>query len=90
MTSGYICNRVASLSECSSAAATLGLSSTTASNDNQSGVSYDPPYCYFEGSVLKLNSNGLNTGPCTTTDQCICRKGKYSAYVDAIIIVSKL
>ena len=66
---------IKSLSECSAAAVVLELSDTTAVDDNQSGVTYDPPYCYFENNVLKFNSNGLNTGNCTATDKCVCRRG---------------
>ena len=54
------------------AAAALSLSDTTVSSDGQSGVSYDPPYCYYEGSVVKFNE-GANTGSCTGTDRCVCR-----------------
>ena len=43
-----------SLAECSLAGVALGLSDTTASMDGQTaGVSYDPPYCYFEGGDRK-------------------------------------
>ena len=75
------CDRVTSLSECSTAAVALGLSDTTAADDNQSGVTYDPPYCYFEGNTVKYNSNGQNTGSCTTSDQCLCRVGMYSTQI---------
>ena len=71
--SGSKCTRITSLYECSRAARALRLSDTTAKDDGQSGVSYDPPYCYFEGGTLKYNSNGLNTGVCTATDSCVCR-----------------
>ena len=79
--SGSTCTRITSLSECSTAARALGLLDTTASYDEHtgSGVSYDPPYCYFEGGTLKYNSNGRNTGGCTTSDSCVCRKGTYFA-----------
>ena len=73
---GSACYRVNSLSECSAAAVALGLSDTTASDDYQAGVTYDPPYCYFEGGSLKFNVNGLNTGSCSTSDKCVCRMGK--------------
>jgi len=63
---------VTSMAECGQAAAELGLSDTTPSDDKQRGVSYDPPFCYFEGNSLKFNSNGLNTGRCTTSDNCLC------------------
>ena len=72
VTSGSNCTRITSLWECSFAAEVLGLSDTTATDDNQSGVHYDPPYCYFESSILQYNSNGLNTGSCSGSDKCIC------------------
>jgi surface protein len=73
VTSGT-CNgaEITSLADCSAAAVALGLSDTTASDDGQSGVSNDPPYCYFEGGSLRYNSNGGNTGSCNTDDQCLC------------------
>ena len=66
------CSRVTSLADCETAARELGLSDTTASDDGQDGVTFDPPYCYFESSRLKFNSLGTNTGACTPYDQCIC------------------
>ena len=66
------CKRVTSLADCSAAAASLGLADTTATDDGQNGVDFDPPYCYFEVGQLKFNSNGKNTGPCTSSDQCVC------------------
>ena len=74
VTSGSPNCNLSSLAECSAAATALGLSDTTASDDNQSGVSHDPPYCYVEGGTLKYNSNGLNTGDCSSSENCICRK----------------
>jgi len=61
-------------SMCASAAQYLGLSDTTVNDDGQSGVTYDPPYCYFEKNSLKFNSNGLNKGSCTSYDKCLCSK----------------
>ena len=58
--------------ECETAAQELGLSDTTVVDDGQNGVSYDPPYCYFEGGSLKFNFLGTNTGSCTTSDNCLC------------------
>ena len=72
------CDRVTSLSECSTAAVALGLSDTTAVDDNLSGYTYYPPYCYFNGWELKYNSNGQNTGGCGIYYQCLCRVGMYS------------
>ena len=72
VTSGSTCERVTSKAECEEAARQLGLSDTTADDDGQDGVNYDPPFCYFESGSLKFNSLATNTGPCTTSDQCIC------------------
>ena len=64
---------IQSVSACSAAAAVLGLSDTSASDDNQSpGVSFYPPYCYYSDGSLKFNSLGLNTGRCTVFDRCLC------------------
>ena len=68
-------SHITSLSECSAAAAALGLADTSAVDDGQTGATFDPPYCYFEGGVLKYNSNGQNTGSCSSSDQCVCHKG---------------
>ena len=62
--------------------------SATAQPDGQSKVSYDPPYCYFEGGdstseqyaeqLLKFNNDGSNTGPCGTDgDKKEARKKEY-------------
>ena len=67
------CNPVTSLASCSAAAVSLGLADTTASDDGQNGASFDPPYCYFENGKLKFNSNGKNTGSCSSSDQCVCK-----------------
>ena len=64
--------RIDTLAECSQAGSALGLSDTTASSDNQRGVSYDPKGCYFENGQLKFNGYG-NYGSCTTSDQCLCK-----------------
>ena len=70
--SGIVCHYVKSASECESAAHALGLSDVTVIDDGQDGVTYDPPFCYFEGGSLKFNSLATNKGSCTTSDQCIC------------------
>merc|ERR1719265_2072642 len=62
-----------SIEECSAAAQSLDLSDTTATDDGQSGKSYDPPGCYFESSSLKFNADQSNTGDCKSADQCICK-----------------
>ena len=91
MTSGSTCpgGRVTSLSECSTAAVALRLADTTAQDDNQSGSTLDPPYCYYEGGVLKYNSKGNNTGPCTTGDKCVCRAGTYFTLLDSFHLLHK-
>ena len=66
------CNRIKTSSECVAAAHQTGLSVIAAMDDGQNGVSYDPPYCYFEGGSLKFNLHGTNSGPCSTTDKCLC------------------
>jgi len=71
-TSGTCAQAITSLSTCSQAAAALGLSDTTASNDGQTSVSYDPKGCYYEDNSLKYNSAQRNTGQCTTVDRCLC------------------
>ena len=52
----------------------------TAVDDDQLGVTYDPPYCYFEGNIFKFNYNGSNTGGCSTSDKCVCQIGSYVIY----------
>ena len=60
------------MTECADAAKFLGLSDTSVSDDYQNGVSYDPPYCYFEGGSLKFNQ-GNNYGSCSSSDMCLCK-----------------
>ena len=71
---------ITSQSDCSAAAQYLKLSDTSAQYDGQkNGVSYDPPFCYFELGALKFNG-GRNTGSCTQIDQCLCASaGVYCA-----------
>jgi len=71
--SGQCAAHITSMSECEDAAISLALGDITAVNDNQVRVSYDPPYCYFEGGSLKFNVNGSNTGSCSSSDKCLCR-----------------
>eukprot|EP00666_Eupelagonemidae_sp_cell4sb_P012814 gene12814-biopygen10347 len=61
------------LADCGIAATSLSLPATTAVGDGQTSYTHDPPYCYFE-SGLKYNADGSNTGACSMTDQCVCRK----------------
>ena len=88
-TSGDCPQHVMSLSDCSEAAAALGLSDTTAINDNQNGASDDPPYCYFEGPASACDTslwsnvdNDVVCGPC----EALVKLGNYgtcSAYCSA-------
>ena len=73
------CDFVRSASECESAANELGLADVTVIDDGQNGVSFDPPFCYFEGGSLKYNNEGTNTGSCTTNDHCVCRQKDFCA-----------
>ena len=75
------CDFVRSASECESAAQELGLSDVTVVDDGQNGATYAPPFCYFEGGSLKFNSLGTNTGPCTTSDKCLCKENNFCAKI---------
>ena len=76
-TDGIACTRITDLQSCEEAARQLGLSDTTARDDDDGNVpTSDPPYCYFEGSELYFNEYGNNTGDCSITDQCLCIEGK--------------
>ena len=77
--SAISCDFVRSSSECESAAHELGLSDVSVVDDGQNGVTHSPPFCYFEGGSLKFNDLGTNTGSCTTTDKCLCRKNDFCA-----------
>lgn len=71
---GSCAYNVMSVSQCSAAAAALGLTNTTVSNDDHIGVTpYDPPGCYYEDGSLKFNSVGWNTGSCSASDLCVCQ-----------------
>ena len=76
--SGATCKYIKTLSECEDAARELqsakGLIDLSAEDDGQTGVSYDPPYCYYESGTLKFNYGGTNTGSCSTTDKCLCHE----------------
>jgi len=77
------------MTECSAAATYLRLSDTSASDDRQSGVTYDPPYCYFEGRSLKFNGNGKNRGSCTNSDKCLCKTGPQASTTTAKATTTK-
>ena len=66
-------DQIKNLFNCEWAAKELKLADTTVEDDEQSGVSYDPPYCYYENGKLLFNSDGTNKGPCNKFDQCLCR-----------------
>ena len=65
---------ITSSTGCASAAQALGLADTTVTDDGQNGVSYDPPFCYYESKALKYNSHGRNPGPCSSSDKCLCKQ----------------
>ena len=70
------CNYIRTTAGCEAAARELGLSDTSVSDDYQNGAEYDPPFCYFEEGRLMFNIRETNTGPCTTTDICLCHIGE--------------
>ena len=83
MTSGSCSVPIQTLAQCSAAAAVLGLSDVTASNDTHtSGSTGDPPWCYVYASGssrdLRFNRNGLNTGACSASKQCVCDRPRWS------------
>ena len=60
--------------ECEEAAQQLGLSDTSAQEDDDGNAAYnDPPYCYFESNKLYFDRTARNTGGCSSSDQCICK-----------------
>ena len=63
---------ITTLAGCSAAAAWLGLSDTTAENDNKDGNPFWPPECYVENNYVMFNSAGTNTGNCSSFNTCIC------------------
>ena len=81
MDSTLACDFVRTSSECKSAAKELGLSDVTVEDDLQNGAHYDPPFCYFEAETLWFNKWGTNTGPCTTTNICVCRQNDACAMI---------
>ena len=82
------CDYISSASGCECAANQLGMSNddTCSSlwawvDNDENGVSDDPPFCYFEEGSLKFNKLGTNTGPCTADDKCLCRKNDFCAEI---------
>ena len=84
--SDLTCTRITSLSECSVAAVSLGLSDTTAVDYNPPAYEQDdyPPHCYLRSGALYFNSDGLNTGPCNTNEKCICQVGMYFVHANIL------
>jgi len=69
---------IPTIEECAVAAASLGLSDTSPTDDeqrvwSQSTPAYDPPGCYFELGRLWFN-HGSNTAQCSNRDRCLCRQ----------------
>ena len=63
--------------ECNAAAVALNMPDTTYEYDERQAASWDPKGCYYENSRLKLNAGAayqINSGGCSTWDQCICKK----------------
>ena len=63
---------ITSPAECSEQAQLMGFHDVTATDDGQTSVSFDPPWCYYEDGSLKFNA-GSNTGICTLGDICLCK-----------------
>eukprot|EP00944_MAST-04C_sp_MAST-4C-sp1_P002068 g2068.t1 len=76
-TSGKCQYDITCFNECEAAAIALGFSDTSATDDKQdngqTGVTYDPKGCYYEGGSLKFNARMGNTGSCSSSDQCLCK-----------------
>ena len=71
---GDTCDPIATKTECEEAYAQLGI--ILAVDDNQSGSSDDPPYCYMKWGRLKFNTDGSNTGACDANGrECVCIEG---------------
>jgi len=72
-TSGSCDYPITSSSECERAAQSLGLADTSAADDGRGrGWTANPPYCYYAFTQLLFNSDGQNTGSCSSTDHCLC------------------
>ena len=74
VTSGSNCERVTTMTECEDAARGLGLSDTSATEEDDSNW---PPYCYFdtgEGSLyFNKNSGYKGEQDCDQDGVCICK-----------------
>lgn len=67
------CEHITDEAECVDAAIAVGMVVTAARPDS-GGLSWAPPYCYLQGSWLKFNENGENTGQCKPMTNCLCRE----------------
>ena len=76
--SAISCDYVRSASECESAAHEMGLSDLSATHI---ATAYDeyPPFCVIYSDQLYFMP--ANTGPCTATDQCLCRQNDFCAKI---------
>jgi len=72
ITSDETCDNILTADECQNAANHLGLGDGSVVDDNQTGASWDPPFCYYEWGQVKFNNGGTNTGGCTSVDMCLC------------------
>ena len=69
---GSCIHPVTTIADCAAAATYLNYYVTNPVDDHHHAYSHDPPYCYFEDGQLKFNSDGSNTGACSTGDVCLC------------------
>ena len=64
---------VSTVSECEAAATALDLSDKTAGDQTSYTSLFYPPGCaFFSSSSLYVFNDG-NTGPCSSSQQCICK-----------------
>ena len=64
---------ITSIDECNEAAKrSSSVADITAEDDKQFKAPTDPPGCYFKDGQLKMNLDGLNTGPCSPLATCFC------------------
>ena len=77
LSDGLTCDIVSSLSECSAAAAFLGLSETTPRVYR--GLGHPPGCSFYYGKYLYFSANGNSYGTYSSTWKRICRTGRYFA-----------
>ena len=71
---GEACDYITDAAECTEAYKQLGI--ILAIDDNLSGDSDVPPYCYIKHGRLKFNTDGSNTGACDANGrECVCIEG---------------